>query len=197
MSKHSAKHSGRSADPGSISDGLEGLDEFVGSRVPSADEATRREIVELLHEQQTLVRGYAGPLPPPSMLQDYDSVAENGAERIMAMAEKEQNHRHNWETSALAIESSATKLSISGGIIIALGLIAGAIYAVYLGHILIAAAFLGGPAIGMVVQILNWRKRRADDDAEEARNSRDREQSNSRTETLERAESKRSRRRRR
>ncbi len=34
-----------------------------------------------------------GPLPPPRILREYDSIVKNGAERIMAMAEKEQEAR--------------------------------------------------------------------------------------------------------
>jgi len=34
-----------------------------------------------------------GPLPPPQILREYDNIIENGAERIMAMAEKEQAAR--------------------------------------------------------------------------------------------------------
>lgn len=34
-----------------------------------------------------------GPLPPPQILREYDKIIENGAERIMAMAEKEQAAR--------------------------------------------------------------------------------------------------------
>lgn len=180
MNKDLAKQSDRSPDPSPLTDDLEEIAGVVESRI-----------------EQSLVRRYAGPLPAPDMLRDYDGVVDNGAERIMVMAEKEQNHRHKWETSALAIENSATKLSLFGGLIVALVLIAGAIYSVYLGHISIAVVFLSGPAIGMVVQILNWRKRRAEGEAEEARNSGDSDERDSRTATLERAESKRSRRRRR
>ncbi len=34
-----------------------------------------------------------GPLPPPRVLKEYDNIVPNGAERIMKMAEKEQEAR--------------------------------------------------------------------------------------------------------
>lgn len=34
-----------------------------------------------------------GPLPPPRILKEYDEIIPNGAERIMRMAEKEQDSR--------------------------------------------------------------------------------------------------------
>lgn len=35
----------------------------------------------------------SGPLPPPQLVAGYNDVIENGAERIMVMAEKEQDGR--------------------------------------------------------------------------------------------------------
>jgi uncharacterized membrane protein len=56
-------------------------------------------------KQEALVRGLAmslsiqkthsGPLPDPDTLAGYKNIIDNGAERIMAMAEKEQNARLN------------------------------------------------------------------------------------------------------
>ncbi len=39
-------------------------------------------------------RFHSGPLPPPSDLAQYNDIISNGADRIMAMAEKEQAVRH-------------------------------------------------------------------------------------------------------
>lgn len=88
MNKDVDKRPSRSTDGSPAANEREELDKVVEAHVPSANEATKREIVEFLHEQR-LERSYAGPLPPPYMLRDYDSVVQNGAERIMAMAEKE------------------------------------------------------------------------------------------------------------
>lgn len=40
---------------------------------------------------------HSGPLPPPALLKQYDDIISNGAERIMQMAESEQQHRHDME----------------------------------------------------------------------------------------------------
>lgn len=40
---------------------------------------------------------FQGPIPPPSILRGYDEIIPNGAERIMTMAEDEQEHRHDLE----------------------------------------------------------------------------------------------------
>lgn len=40
---------------------------------------------------------HQGPLPPPRQLAEYADVVSGGAERIFAMAEREQEHRHDCE----------------------------------------------------------------------------------------------------
>jgi uncharacterized membrane protein len=40
---------------------------------------------------------FSGPLPPPSLLAKYSDIIPNGAERIMAMAEKQSEHREKLE----------------------------------------------------------------------------------------------------
>jgi uncharacterized membrane protein len=47
-------------------------------------------------------RKFQGPLPPPEILGAYSTVVQNGAERIMQMAEKEQKHAHSIEIFSIA-----------------------------------------------------------------------------------------------
>lgn len=44
-----------------------------------------------------LVENYSGPLPHPVILERFDQVIPNGAERIMTMVEEEQRHRQALE----------------------------------------------------------------------------------------------------
>jgi len=44
---------------------------------------------------------FSGPLPPPSILQGYSDVLDGGAERIMRLTEREQEHRHYMEKAAV------------------------------------------------------------------------------------------------
>lgn len=54
-------------------------------------------------------QAWAGPLPPPAILDQFNAVAENGAERIFQQWEKETAHRH-------AMERMDLKWSIFEGI---------------------------------------------------------------------------------
>lgn len=73
------------------------------------------------------MEGFAGPLPHPEHFALYDETLPGAAERILRMAEKEQDHRHAWERTELRWEMglaavgqlvvSFVALLIAGGII--------------------------------------------------------------------------------
>jgi uncharacterized membrane protein len=44
---------------------------------------------------------FSGPLPPPHLLEKYNEIIPNGAERIMAMAEKQSAHREHLEAHVI------------------------------------------------------------------------------------------------
>lgn len=62
----------------------DGANEAIHSHPP------RREL--LLAQRQTM---FAGPLPPDGMLAGYEKALPGSADRIVKMAEKEQDHRHS------------------------------------------------------------------------------------------------------
>ena len=43
----------------------------------------------------------SGPLPPPQILEQYGEILPDAPQRIVTMAEKEQEHRHHVESNAL------------------------------------------------------------------------------------------------
>src|SRR5260370_11293747 len=45
---------------------------------------------------------FSGPLPHPALLAKYNEVIPNGAERIMAMAERQSAHRESLEACVVA-----------------------------------------------------------------------------------------------
>jgi len=57
------------------------------------------------------MKGYSGPLPQPDIMADYQEINQNFPERIMAMAEAEQLHRHSMDSAALKLNEDALKQS--------------------------------------------------------------------------------------
>ncbi len=53
---------------------------------------------------------FSGPIPSPAMLKRYNDILPNAADRILAMAEQQQNHRIHIEKTV--IESDAKRADI-------------------------------------------------------------------------------------
>lgn len=62
-------------------------------------------ILSLPQEKQTALRQiitsiqFQGPLPPPAMMEDYDRIIPNGANRLVVLLEKQTAHRIAMEES--------------------------------------------------------------------------------------------------
>lgn len=50
-------------------------------------------------------RSFQGPIPPPDIIAEYENVLPGSAERILAMAENEQKHRHSKENKQITMDS--------------------------------------------------------------------------------------------
>lgn len=63
---------------------------------------------------------FSGPVPPPEILKGYNEVLQNGAERILMMAEKQSNHRMQLEDHAIKEELKQSRLGQVFGFILGL-----------------------------------------------------------------------------
>ncbi len=70
---------------------------------PPDREPNQQNASELLTLSQ---QQFQGPLPPPEILQEYDTVVEGAAERIIVMAEAQASHRKALEAKALDAQVS-------------------------------------------------------------------------------------------
>lgn len=90
----------------------------------------RREIIQTL----VSIKHHSGPLPDAETLTQYDSVIPNGADRIMTMAEKQQDHRIDLEKLAVSSQLSQSRTGQIFGFIISLVIIACGTYLAMNGH---------------------------------------------------------------
>ena len=98
---------------------------------------------------------WAGPLPPPSVLQAFDEVVENGAERIVRMAEKEQQHRINCESAELEASVKDFRRGQWLGAALTAACIAGTVYSVYIGvHPSVSIALVGIPIMAIIGKLI-------------------------------------------
>lgn len=107
--------------------------------------------------QAIVTQQFSGPIPPPAVLQEYEVVSPGFAERIVAMAENEQRHRIQQETSlnqanieiAHANTSSHKRGQWMALSVAMSGMLLSAVL-VYLGHS-ITGTLLGGSILASLV----------------------------------------------
>ena len=74
---------------------------------------------------QAMMRSFSGPLPPPEVLERYNQFLPGTAERIIAMAEGQHNHRIELERHVITSNVSAQKLGTILGFIVAMTVVIG------------------------------------------------------------------------
>lgn len=101
---------------------------------------------------QVLVQeNFSGPLPHPKHLREYNDIIPNGAERILAMAERVLDHNIASGKRSLDAEIADRKTGMIAGAILFGCLILGALGALFISASPVAPGlFLGTAAIGGV-----------------------------------------------
>ncbi len=110
------------------------------------DVATGAEVLKV----HGVVRHYQGPLPPPAMLRGYEEVVPGGAERILAMAERQAAHRQTIEARGQLFGFSLAVCAIAGGFLsAAAGLPLVGVSGVILAVATLSGFFIWGKAGGL------------------------------------------------
>lgn len=111
-----------------------------------------QEIMKLIPEEKrekamsalTVIRqeSFAGPIPPPQVLKGYEDVLPGSADRILKMAENQQQHRIEIEKKAISSQAENSKRGqIFAFIVFILCVIVGLVFA-YLDMKTFAGVFL-------------------------------------------------------
>ena len=93
---------------------------------------------------------YSGPLPPPAAFSSYEEVMPGAAKNIMEMAQQEQKHRMNWETTYLNAEIGNQQQGQIFGFLAAVLCIGGTVFLGYVGEVWPAVVLAGASMIGVV-----------------------------------------------
>lgn len=94
----------------------------MGRRNQQQQQLQRRTEVRV--QQQS----FSGPIPPPEALERYNDVLPGAAERIIAMAERQQEHRQDLERKAVYSDSNTQTTGVYLGFIIAMTAIIGGVW---------------------------------------------------------------------
>ena len=121
---------------------------------------------------------WRAPLPPPNALARYNDVLPGAAERILQMAEKQQEQDHNVQMEAIGIErtvvvSDARRayFGLLAGFIISLLVIGGSIYLITTGHDWAGVVLIGINLSGLIGVFVYGSKARRDERRRNAENT--------------------------
>lgn len=118
------------------------------------EEQAESVIQTIIHQQQ-----FSGPLPPPSVLSGYENVGEGFANRVIALAEKQQAHRHQFEDKSVDAAINAEKRGQYYALIVSVLIILGSLYLIATGKeisgMILAA---GGTLTGLAYIFITGRK---------------------------------------
>ena len=110
--------------------------------------------------RQISLQQWSGPLPSPADLERFNHIIPDGAARILAMAEKEQHHRVQYETTGLDATIKEARRGQFLGAFISVAAVAGAVYTASIGAPwFVSAALVGIPVLGLVTAIVRPRSK--------------------------------------
>lgn len=128
----------------SLSNDLEDLIKFI----PPEKQKEASKIITSISVKEA--SSFSGPLPPPSILSGYNEVIENGAERLMKMAESQSAHRMELEKHAIGEELKQSKNGQVFGFILAMVGMGIALTLALYGHDTVAGIFGTTTIVGLV-----------------------------------------------
>lgn len=120
---------------------------------------TRVIAAEYIHE---------GPLPAPAEFGAYGDILPDAPERILGMAEKEQEHRHYKDNAQIEIlkrqqqyDNRNSLIGLLAGIFIVIGVLFVGFYLIMIGKEVSGWASIIGAAAIIVKAIIEWKKKEA------------------------------------
>jgi len=117
---------------------------------PSGPEA--RKLVQITG--QVTASSFSGPLPPPVVLREYNLVVPGSADRIVAQAERQTEHRITLETQVVRSDISRSWWGLACGFVLCLICIVGGILCVLQGHDLAGSAIATGAVVGLATAFI-------------------------------------------
>ena len=146
-------------------DGIGGLAPANQPTEPPAEVASSRTDIT------AITASWDAPLPPPDALQRYEEILPGSADRILQMAEKQQEYAYNLNSTVIFGDSKRAHLGLIAGFIISALGIGGGIYLIATGHDWAGLALAGINLTGLVGVFVYGSKARRDERIHNAENA--------------------------
>jgi uncharacterized membrane protein len=98
-----------------------------------------------------MVRGmaWAAPIPPPEVLERYERIVLGAARRMVAMAEREQEHRHDLDRRTLDDAAARARRGQWMALVAALAFLVGGVIVTVAGHPAVGGVILGAAVVSV------------------------------------------------
>ena len=138
------------------------------AKKPQAPNRPQPPVTGAAIQVQNVSQSFEGPLPPPSLLKQYNDAVDGAAERILTMAEQESLHRRAQENAATQANIAAQQQQLqiardqtravfrsdtigqSLGFVVSLASVIGCVYLALNGQPWVATALAGLPLVGII-----------------------------------------------
>jgi uncharacterized membrane protein len=118
----------------------------------------------IIAQIESRTESWQGPVPHPAALEHYEKILPGMAERVLTMAEEEQEHRHLIEqetVKSLDTDQKSARKTEQTGLVLAfltvLALCGSAVLCAFIGHPSVALAFVGTTLLGIVRSFIRGR----------------------------------------
>ncbi len=101
---------------------------------------------------------FSGPLPHPQILSQYNQIVPDAANRIIAMAESQAEHRQQLESQVIGSDIRNSRLGLHYGLIIGLTTVIGATVCIFSGF-QIGGSILGSAGLSSLVGVFVYGSR--------------------------------------
>ncbi|MDO6738310.1 DUF2335 domain-containing protein [Wenyingzhuangia sp. 2_MG-2023] len=126
------------------------LTEFNPEVFKGVNPKKKLEILRSFSVTMIQEKSHSGPLPDSESLIQYNSVIPEGADRIMKMAERQQEHRMSIEKRVISSQSQQSGLGQVFGLIIGIVGIASGTYLASIGATTVGGIIAGGTVVSLV-----------------------------------------------
>ena len=131
----------------------------MGSQQNESEEAAAAQQVEA-HSLQVSA-SWSAPLPPPEVFRQYEEVLLGSADRILKMAEREQEHRHaqderEFQVAQKVIDQTSKNTARGAwlGFIVLLAAITGGVFIIYSGENITGSVIALLPLVGALLALI-------------------------------------------
>ena len=128
--------------------------ELPADHTPAAPAESIETQIQIAHSVSV-----SGPLPHPEFFQAYERTLPGAADRILTMAEKQQEHRHSQQSVRLNLDGTLERRGQWMGFLVAVSGIIGGVTLIMLDKPVEGFVTLVG-ALGSIVGLFAWSRRR-------------------------------------